>query len=405
MGKNNRPGLDMLVLQVLTRGDLHGYAISKSLQQGPLYPALQRLELNGWIEGEWRLAENNRRVRLYRLTRDGLLALTGPADASPVASWEARALCLAIWLWAHLSLAAAQAPAGSEAPGDDRIRSAIRQAEQLRHTGALEAAYRVLYTARDGRSGRTEAALMNSLGSVLQDLGRLDEAEQHYRQALRMLENQFGPDDPDLVFALNNLGSLMMARGRLTEAARLRERSLELRARTYPPADPAVLRAVENLAAVRLAQKQYAEAERLFEQSRKAWEDRQPNSPEAAIALNGLGAVALRTKRKEQAAALFREAIDRWPPDTEPLLLAQVLANMARVVAPGEGLPLYTRAVALVEKHGGPEHPLLAALYDRQAACLRRLHRTRESHEWAARARQIRQANPTGLAVDASALE
>ena len=247
---------------------------------------------------------------------------------------------------------------------------------------------------------------MNSLGSVLQDLGRLEEAEQQYRRSLRMIESQFGPDDPDLVFALNNLGGLMMVRGRLSEAARLRERSLEMRERRYPAADPVVLRAIENLAAVRLAQKQYAEAQRLFERARKAWEELRPGAPEAAIALNGLGAVALHNKQKGQAAMFFREAIDRWQPDTEPLLLAQVLGNLATVVGSDEALAQYTRAVALVEKHGGPGHPLLAPLYDAEAACLRRLHRTRESRELAARARRVRQANPSRSShVDVSSLK
>ena len=61
------PGtLDMLVLKTLTRGQLHGYAIAQRIRQlsddllrveaGSLYPALQRLELNGWIEGEWGLS-------------------------------------------------------------------------------------------------------------------------------------------------------------------------------------------------------------------------------------------------------------------------------------------------------------------------------------------------------------
>ena len=73
--------LDMLVLNILTRGHLHGYAIAQLIQQlsddllrveeGTLYPALQRLELNGWIEGEWGLSANNRRARFYKLTRDG----------------------------------------------------------------------------------------------------------------------------------------------------------------------------------------------------------------------------------------------------------------------------------------------------------------------------------------------
>ena len=83
MGKNELlPGtLDMMVLKTLTRGVLHGYAMTQLLRQlsedilqveeGSLYPALQRLELNGWIEGEWGLSANNRRARFYKLTADG----------------------------------------------------------------------------------------------------------------------------------------------------------------------------------------------------------------------------------------------------------------------------------------------------------------------------------------------
>jgi PadR family transcriptional regulator len=437
------PGtLDMLVLKILMRGHLHGYAIAQLIQQlsdhllrveeGSLYPALRRIELNGWIEGEWGLSANNRRARFYRLTAEGRNHLTEESaryrsspyvsEVTPAASLmtplttqraarqmvgfrEALVLSLAISLSACASMANGQVTAGNDGYSDDLARSAIQKAEQLRRAGELPEAYRVLSSVRNGQTGRTGAALMNCLGAVLQDLGRLDDAEQQYRQSLRMLERQFGPNDPDLVFALNNLGSLLMVRGRLSEAARLRERSLEMRERTYPPADPVVLRAIENLAAVRLAQKQYAEAQRLLERARKAWEELRPGAPEAAIALNGLGSVALRNKRKDQAAMFFREAIDRWQPDTEPLLLAQVLGNLATVLGPDEALAQYTRAVALVEKHGGPEHPLLAPLYDRQAACLRRLHRTRESRELAARARRVRQANPTGVSVDVSSLK
>jgi transcriptional regulator len=76
------PGtLDMLVLKTLTRGHLHGYAIAQLIQQlsedilqveeGSLYPALQRLEVNGWIEGEWGVSPNNRRARFYKLTPEG----------------------------------------------------------------------------------------------------------------------------------------------------------------------------------------------------------------------------------------------------------------------------------------------------------------------------------------------
>jgi PadR family transcriptional regulator PadR len=81
------PGtLDMLVLRTLTHGHMHGYAIAQIIQQisddvlrveeGSLYPALQRLELNGWIEGEWGMSANNRRARFYKLTPLGRKQLT-----------------------------------------------------------------------------------------------------------------------------------------------------------------------------------------------------------------------------------------------------------------------------------------------------------------------------------------
>jgi len=88
MGKNSKsrpellPGtLDMLLLQTLTRGPLHGYGIAQHLRQvsndvlqieeGSLYPALQRLLINGWVTAEWRQSQTNRRARFYRLTAAG----------------------------------------------------------------------------------------------------------------------------------------------------------------------------------------------------------------------------------------------------------------------------------------------------------------------------------------------
>jgi len=76
------PGsLDMLILRTLSRRDLHGYGIVQSIQQssdneliieeGSLYPALQRSELNGWIKGVWGVTSNNRRARIYKITAAG----------------------------------------------------------------------------------------------------------------------------------------------------------------------------------------------------------------------------------------------------------------------------------------------------------------------------------------------
>lgn len=74
--------LDMLVLKTLhTLGPLHGYAIARRLEQmaagqmrlsqGTIYPALIRLEQQGWIRTSWDVSETNRRVKLYALTRAG----------------------------------------------------------------------------------------------------------------------------------------------------------------------------------------------------------------------------------------------------------------------------------------------------------------------------------------------
>ena len=76
------PGtLDLLVLRVLSRGELHGWGITQRLEQlsahdlqvaeGSLYPALHRMEEKGWIEADWRLTENNRRAKYCALTRAG----------------------------------------------------------------------------------------------------------------------------------------------------------------------------------------------------------------------------------------------------------------------------------------------------------------------------------------------
>ena len=76
------PGtLDLLVLRTLTRGPLHGYGIAERVKQtskdvlqvgeSALYPALQRLLLDGCVKAEWGVSENNRRARYYTLTAAG----------------------------------------------------------------------------------------------------------------------------------------------------------------------------------------------------------------------------------------------------------------------------------------------------------------------------------------------
>lgn len=89
------PGtLYMLVLKTLQRlGPMHGYGIAQHIQQttedvlrveeGSLYPALQRMLIKGWVAAEWKQSENNRRARYYNLTRKGRKQL-----AAEIAAFE-----------------------------------------------------------------------------------------------------------------------------------------------------------------------------------------------------------------------------------------------------------------------------------------------------------------------------
>jgi transcriptional regulator len=82
--------LDLLVLKMLALEEMNGWMISQRLKElssevlqvsdGSLYPALHKLEQEGWITAEWRLSENNRRAKFYSLTRLGKKALRKEAD-------------------------------------------------------------------------------------------------------------------------------------------------------------------------------------------------------------------------------------------------------------------------------------------------------------------------------------
>ena len=95
------PGtLDMLILKTLARAPMHGYGIALSIkrvsddvltvEEGSLYPALQRLLLQGWVKAEWKMTETNRRARFYTLTAAGRKQL-----AQETAHWGRMAAAIA----------------------------------------------------------------------------------------------------------------------------------------------------------------------------------------------------------------------------------------------------------------------------------------------------------------------
>jgi len=86
------PGtLYMLILRTLSGGPLHGYAIAKRVKEtshqglviedGSLYPALNRMLVKGWLDAEWGISENHRKARFYRLTPEGRKQLDHEAES------------------------------------------------------------------------------------------------------------------------------------------------------------------------------------------------------------------------------------------------------------------------------------------------------------------------------------
>lgn len=92
MPKNEMPSgaLVLLILRVLRSGPLHGYAIAQRIhtlssdalrvEEGSLYPALQKILLKGWVTAAWGTSETNRKVRFYKLTRKGMKQLEEEAS-------------------------------------------------------------------------------------------------------------------------------------------------------------------------------------------------------------------------------------------------------------------------------------------------------------------------------------
>ena len=93
--------LDLLILRTIASERMHGWAIAQRIQllsrdelqvnQGSLYPALQRLERQGWIRADWGTSETNRRARFYELTVDGRARL-----AQERADWERLSAAIAL---------------------------------------------------------------------------------------------------------------------------------------------------------------------------------------------------------------------------------------------------------------------------------------------------------------------
>lgn len=235
---------------------------------------------------------------------------------------------------------------------------------------------------RAGLEADSLVAIRNNLGEVLQEMGRLTEAEPLFRQALAGMR-------PNTT-VMNNLARLLLAGNRLDEAEHLCRQALRSDEQEYGPSHPEVGPDINTLALVLKERNNLHEAEQLLRRGLAIERNRvPPDPPILAGALNNLGDLLYATGRTREAEQMFREALaidekDSWPtgPTQRVALRLNNLAEMLRTTNRlNEAEPLYRRAIGILDAYPDnlySNHPQLASTLNNLALLL---HATKRSAE------------------------
>jgi len=231
-----------------------------------------------------------------------------------------------------------------------------------------------------GPDDPTTGITLNNLAGLYDDQGRYAEAEPLYKRAMAIWEKALGPDHPDVATGLNNLAMLYKTQGRYGEAEPLLKSSLAIDEKALGPDHPDVAIGLHNLATLYEAQGRYAEVELLYKRALVIWEKALgPGHPNVATSLNNLAGLYQIQGRYAEAEPLHKRALEirekvlsHDHPDVAGSL--NNLAELYRVQGRySEAEPLYKRVLAIDEKALGPDHPSfatslhnLALLYDDQ---------------------------------------
>jgi tetratricopeptide (TPR) repeat protein len=249
-----------------------------------------------------------------------------------------------------------------------------------------------------------QEALWNELNDrvdTLYEQGRYTEMAQVAKEALKVAENTFGPDHPNLATSLNNLAELYRRlQGKYAAAEPLYQRALAIYEKALGPDHPDVATSLNNLALLYYTQGKYAEAEPLFKRALGIREKALgPSHPDVAQSLNNLallyaaqGKYAAAEPLYKRALAIYEKALGPDHPD-----VATSLNNLAGLYqAQGkyaEAEPLYQRALAIWEKALGPDHPQVATVLKNMARLYKEAGRVDEAIRWEKRANAIRSRN------------
>ncbi|MDQ0290529.1 tetratricopeptide repeat-containing protein [Oligosphaera ethanolica] len=152
---------------------------------------------------------------------------------------------------------------------------------------------------------------MNNLATVLQATNRIAEAEPLMRRALKIAEQSYGENHPDVAACLNNLALLLQAINRFAEAEPLMRRALKIAEQSYGENHPSVATGLNNLAQLLKATNRFTEAEPLMRRALKIAEQSYgENHPSVATGLNNLAQLLKATNRLAEAEPLMRRMVE-----------------------------------------------------------------------------------------------
>jgi tetratricopeptide (TPR) repeat protein len=276
---------------------------------------------------------------------------------------------------------------------------------QGRYTDALP----ILEAARN-RPSPNLAPLLNQLGDVYYQLGRLRDAQQAFEQALEVHRQRGETATHDLALTLNNLGMLYTRLNLFTKAEQTIGQAVEIHRGFGNELGEA--QSLLNLGSACRAEHRPEQAASLFRQALDLRDKMlAPDHPDIAVAANNLAVALQELNRLDEAEPLLVRALSIWENAAGPAnpMVAAALNNLG-VLYTHLGKfdlaePRLSRAVAIATQVLPPDHPNLASYRFSYAVLLRKLDRKKEAQQLEAAARQSRQrfdrANALGLTVDA----
>jgi tetratricopeptide (TPR) repeat protein len=221
--------------------------------------------------------------------------------------------------------------------------------------------------------------LLYETALYLEDRALYEEAERLFLRALRIREQQLGPNHPDVASSLHNLADLYRKQGRYVEAEPLFQRTLQIWESIAGPEHPNMALSLQNLATLYRDQGKYTEAELLYRRALQIWQQLGLEDPDVAYLLNNLANLYREQGKYMEVEPLFQRALHIWeqqlgpehPDVAHPLNgLANLYLDQGRHT---EAEIFYQRALQIWERQLGSEHPYvttslhnLAALYYEQ---------------------------------------